>query len=453
MFRLTYVPADGVLAPGELWEPRARSRELHVFSEASALQLLRESRPDLDPEQLRRLAWQAANGLGSLVFTDEYEPADAFTPPYSIEDLDHGPESPPAPEPRPEKEPTTFVLRVVDELGVPLAGIPIHMLVDGETLALQTDDKGMVRADSSWGASFASARIADIEGTGELLRERWSAPREGDPLAPADDRSFVTVRSDGIPPHVQLTKHIPHTLVFYPDVILVRFIGMYFQTAKSFLLPNPDMPLIRSIYEENPSGDLLVVGHTDSQGSADYNDTLAKRRAEAIVAYLRDDVDAWLEHYTDAVPSEQRWGPTEDRIMLDAILARDLDAPQSGRVSYYQATRALDPDGIIGPVTRRSLVTEYMGLDGVTLPSSMRVEVHGCGEHFPLDLPEEEELAEVSDRRVELFFFADGLGALPPPPSPSSDAGSPHYPHWRALARRTLEYGQLPQVPHFCFSA
>lgn len=453
MFRLSYVSSGGVLAPDDPWEATPRSRALHVFSEASALQLLRESRPDLDPEQLRRLAWQAANGLGQLVFTDEYEQADTFAPPFPIDEIDHEPEPLPPPTPSPQKEPTTFVLRVVDELGEPLVGIPIHMLVDGETLALQTDDKGIVRADSTWGASFASARIADIEATGDMLRERWSTPREGEPLAPADDRSFVTVRSDGIPPHVQLTKFIPHTLVFYPDVILVRFIGMYFQTAKSFLLPNPDLPRIRSIYEENPSGDLLVVGHTDSQGSIDYNDALATHRAQAIVAYLRDDVDAWLEHYTSAVPSEQRWGATEDRIMLDAILSRDPNAPQTGRVSYYQATRGLSADGIIGPVTRRSLVTDYMGLDGVTLPASMRVEVHGCGEHFPLDLPEEEQLAEVSDRRVELFFFADGLGALPPPPAPTSDASSPHYPHWRALARRTLEYGLLPQAPHFCFSA
>jgi hypothetical protein len=253
---------------------------------------------------------------------------------------------------------------------------------------------------------------------------------------------------------VQLTKHVPHTIVFYPDVILVRFIGMYFQTAKSFLLPNADLPQIRSIYEENASGDLLVVGHTDSQGSASYNDTLATRRAEAIVAYLRDDVDVWLEHYTDAVPSEQRWGATEDRIMLDTILSKDPNAPETGRVSYYQATRGLAADGDIGPQTRRSLVADYMGIDGVTLPASMRVEVHGCGEHFPLELPEDEqELADVSDRRVELFFFADGLGALPPPPAETSDADSPHYPHWRALARRTLEYAQLPNVPHFCFSA
>ena len=140
--------------------------------------------------------------------------------------------------------------------------------------------------------------------------------------------------------------------------------------------------------------------------------------------------------------------------MLDTILSRDPDAPVTGRVSYYQDSRGLDPDGIIGDHTRRSLVTDYMGLDGVTIPASMRVEVHGCGEHFPLEIPEDDpELAAVSDRRVELFFFADGLGALPPPPAETSTSGSPHYPQWQRLAQRTLAFSQLPRVPHFCFSS
>ena len=359
---------------------------------------------------------------------------------------------PPAPadEPPPAQiTPTRFELNVVDEIGEPIDAVATMFLVDGVSEPTTTDSSGRVEAESPQGSSFASASITDLDPVREALADRWAVIRDEPLLEDADDHTFVTcsAASNKELPRFQLVKDTPHTVVFHPDVVLARFIGMFFNTNKSFLLPNPDLPRLKPLYESNPDANLLIVGHTDTSGEPAYNEELSLERAESISAYLRDDVDAWMQSYTNALPFQRRWGSTEDRLMLDAILRRDPAAPKTHRVRYYQESRGLSVDGDIGSQTRRSLVTDYMGLDGVTVPETMSVETHGCGESFPLDRSGEavdeapaDGADDAMDRRVELFFFGDALGVLPPPPESTSAPGSAEYPQWRKRARQTLEF-------------
>jgi outer membrane protein OmpA-like peptidoglycan-associated protein len=46
------------------------------------------------------------------------------------------------------------------------------------------------------------------------------------------------------------------------------------------------------IYQANPTGKLLVAGHTDTDGDEGFNLGLSLDRAEAVKAYLKDDVAA-----------------------------------------------------------------------------------------------------------------------------------------------------------------
>ena len=432
------------------------SRRISVRDASQAESFLLGSRPDLDAAEIRAMALDVAAGFGILVIARDFEELDGSELQPGDDIIPIPPEPPPVPAP----VATWFELRVVDEIGVPLAGVPAHLLVDGATVAAETDGDGRCRADSEAGATFASATLTDLDTVREQLTERWEQIRDGSALEPADDHTFKTCTASD--PGAQLVKHTPHTLVFYPDVLLVRFIGAYFDKAKAFLLPNPHLREIKAIYEKNPEADLLIVGHADTEGSTPYNQALALRRAESVAAYLRDDVDAWLEFFSAGTPYEQRWGSLEEREMLNACLSDDPDAPPYDRVEYYQERRGLWVDGFIGDDTRRALVEDYMALDGVSTPAAMSVTVHSCGEDFPLsDFPEPEDdpeddgptVEEVSDRRVELFFFGDGLGVLPPPPGATSTALMDEYPEWRRRAHRTDEYAQLPDRPHFCFSA
>jgi len=75
------------------------------------------------------------------------------------------------------------------------------------------------------------------------------------------------------------------------DGIVVTFdesSGVYFDTAKFNINAKSEATLNKliGVFKEYPDTNLLVVGHTDSQGAEDYNLTLSKNRANAVTNYL-----------------------------------------------------------------------------------------------------------------------------------------------------------------------
>src|SRR5690606_12752888 len=172
-----------------------------------------------------------------------------------------------------------------------------------------------------------------------------------------------------------------------PRVRLARIGGLLFETNKSFLLPASVAVFerLRELYAENDPAELLVVGHTDTTGEPDINDPLSLERAENTVAFLRDDVDAWLAMYEPNVPAARRWGDDEDQAMLFSMPDFESKPPNEDPVRWFQRTRGLAVDGIAGPKTRRQLITEYMRLDGASLGGDapefdITITSHGCGE-------------------------------------------------------------------------
>jgi len=71
-----------------------------------------------------------------------------------------------------------------------------------------------------------------------------------------------------------------------------------------------------------------------------------------------------------------------------------------------------------------------MAADGTSLPEGALVVAHGCGQNFPA-VEAAADVAEEENRRVEVFFFRDGID--PRPPDALSEQGSPHYPAWLEL--------------------
>jgi outer membrane protein OmpA-like peptidoglycan-associated protein len=68
----------------------------------------------------------------------------------------------------------------------------------------------------------------------------------------------------------------------------VALYGIYFDFNKADVKPESDATLkeIAKLLETSPKMNLLVVGHTDSVGTFDFNLDLSQRRAEAVVAAL-----------------------------------------------------------------------------------------------------------------------------------------------------------------------
>jgi outer membrane protein OmpA-like peptidoglycan-associated protein len=233
-----------------------------------------------------------------------------------------------------------------------------------------------------------------------------------------------------------------------PFCVLAR-LRFFFNTSKTFLLPTalPGVRALRKLYLENKPGKLLVVGHADSKGGAAFNDQLSLERAEATIAFLKDDVDTWLEFYESSVPQAKRWGSPEDRMMLISMPGFSDKPKGQDAVTWFQITRKLKVDGKAGPETRRQLITEYMGLDGAKLDAQdFEITAHGCGENFPLDdsgkaveTAPEDEKRDPGDRRVELFFFDPEFGIVPKPSGKNSKPGSTEYPSWRKAAIQTVD--------------
>lgn len=229
-----------------------------------------------------------------------------------------------------------------------------------------------------------------------------------------------------------------------PEVVMSVLGGLLFETNKNFLLPNaiPALAELIQTYEDSPHSKLLVVGHTDTSGDPGYNDPLSVERGDSVGAYLTDDVDYWLGRYGTSVPEQKRWGAREDLLMLHSLPGFDSTSSED-EVRAFQESRGLKVDGIAGPETRRQLITEYMAHDGTTLPETIEVTVHGCGENFPvdetgagLDEAPADATEDLLDRRVELFFFDPEFGILPKPPGKNSKKSDKQYPTWRDRAER-----------------
>lgn len=350
-------------------------------------------------------------------------------------------EAPPAskhsvnPSPRPTA--TTFLVKLVDELGVPLSDIEVLFSVSGSNHARAVDGEGVARFVDAGGSNFAFAGAVDMSSVRASLRERWDQIREGTVLT--DQEALVQPLRRNVE-NVSLEAEQLLVISVQPYVSRERLIGGHFDTSKCFLLPQ-GMHGVRAIvasYDDDPAAKLLIVGHTDRAGTPGLNDPLSLERAQALKDYLTDSVDGWLPWYS-CDNAEKRWGHKEDQLMIGALPDALDRTSAEGPIVWYQRTRGLAIDGICGPKTRRKLIAEYMSLDGTSLPQGIEAIVHGCGESFP-ERGTQDGAPDPWDRRVEVFFFDGLLGVQPPVQGPISGPGSLEYPEWVRRTRRTADH-------------
>jgi outer membrane protein OmpA-like peptidoglycan-associated protein len=240
-----------------------------------------------------------------------------------------------------------------------------------------------------------------------------------------------------------------------PPIHMATLRGLFFETDKCFLLPAAveHLPAIKALYDQHPDAQILVVGHTDTAGSAEHNQALSEERAAAVAAYLRDKAPDWLAWFDDAKPASKRWGVREIGHMLSALPegaeAEKFwtgDVPSARTPAFKEAVKkfqawanenkglSLDVDGVPGPMTRAALVAAYMGLDGTTLPEGTRLVTVGAGEAHPA-VDTGDGKSEPANRRVELFFFDQGID-----PEPSKDED--HYDEWKSRVGPTTDLGE-----------
>jgi outer membrane protein OmpA-like peptidoglycan-associated protein len=237
--------------------------------------------------------------------------------------------------------------------------------------------------------------------------------------------------------------------------------GMFFETDKAFLLPSaiPGIRVLRRFYEDHRGRGLqvLVVGHTDTAGSDQYNLALSNERAESIGAYLRDRFEVWTAWFGSDRQQSKRWGTREVQHMLSALsdgstrfyggaITGANDAATRDAVKRFQQwsndTRgtALAVDGDAGPATRPEIIKVYMAQDGTSLPADVPLLTHGCGE-FHRAIETGDGVSDERNRRVEVFFFE---GPVTPAPQTCTAPGCKEYPLWDAAVIEEIDLKDRP---------
>jgi outer membrane protein OmpA-like peptidoglycan-associated protein len=347
----------------------------------------------------------------------------------------------PAPAPAMER----FAIEVLNAGGKPVSDLTVTFDSAGSREGASTNARGIAHFIGPAGAP-TSVSITSPKQLRNILDGHA-------PAAPVDPPASAVIQALAGPlSPVSLKPGISTKLVITREVRRVRLVGMFFDTDKCFLRPSA-MAGIRGIkekYDEHPKSNLLIVGHTDTSGKDDHNLKLSLERANAVAAFLTDDVDAWATHFQD---DEDRvsttWATKEIQLMLSALpegetpyLSSDvvdgIDGPETtAAVRRFQEVKGLKVDGIAGPVTRKALTGDYMALDGTSLPERIEITTHGCGESFPVDQTGDN-VHDDDNRRVEMFFF-DGRIA-PPPQGKTSKNGSKEYPQWVGCVTESTDF-------------
>jgi outer membrane protein OmpA-like peptidoglycan-associated protein len=384
---------------------------------------------------------------------------------------------------RATKKKRAFSVTVVDEVPNPISGVDLSFQQGDSPQSVPTDSQGLAKCSLA-GSDSVRVTFSSASDLAEVMKPIWTPCRgvERKNWAKADDNTtVVTLFAGGVykvvaddstmdttrpketlepflgvqatPVESGETSAKVATLTVQPLVIMVRMLGEHFDTDKCFLLPKAldDVRDLVRLHKEYNLTDLLIVGHTDTRASDEHNLVLSLDRTSAMRAYLTNDAKTWLSWYNSDKQQSKRWGTTEDSYMINTLLG-DKDPPATV-LDYQQWHNALtiqeegyEPlkeDGQIGPATRKQLILDYMHRPDTTVPDGTTIQVHGCGEFFPLDASEEaldtnapDEDAEQRNRRVEVFLFPKEVGILPPVPGEKAKKGEPEYPEWR---RRSVD--------------
>lgn len=336
----------------------------------------------------------------------------------------------------PLREPTFVAFTILHECGARYPGARLNvMLPDGEIRTVTLDGASRARLDD-----VTEPGICRIRPRGGPLTLPDGTP-VGAPiitLQPSDTR--MDAGSDA---SVTLRTGADHRIVVVEPVVVtprakcVRLSGALFALNKAFLLPDAleGIRVLKHMYDEIPDAEILVVGHTDTTGSSSRNQSLSLQRARAVVAYCQDDVETWYAFYGPDMDHSRRWGPPEDLAMLSALPRAGVpfygphheEHSLPAAIGRFQEAHGLVPDCDAGPITRRAMIAAYMAVDGTTLPAGVAITAHGCGEWFP-KVPTGDDVDEPENRRVEVFFFKDGVD--PKPRGSTSTKGSGEYPSW-----------------------
>jgi outer membrane protein OmpA-like peptidoglycan-associated protein len=223
-------------------------------------------------------------------------------------------------------------------------------------------------------------------------------------------------------------------ITLQPESVVAHAFIVHFWFDSAFVEPAMFAVLKRAgkYASAHPDEKLVIVGHTDKVGSAEYNQSLSERRSRAVHAALTAEAAEWdilRRPATGALPSvRDTWDTREYQFMLQALgfYRGNVDGqhgPQtSAAVKAFRESKGLPAGTTVDDAVWAALIQDYLG-QGVPAIGADRLLPNcpgqplawlGCGEQDPV---KNTEAAWRPNRRVELLFVrATALPCAPAEP-------------------------------------
>jgi hypothetical protein len=195
------------------------------------------------------------------------------------------------------------------------------------------------------------------------------------------------------------------------------------------------LAVLRAAYlhaRDNPSHEMLIVGHTDTSGPDSYNTPLSFRRAENVLHLLMGEGDSWvqtalMQHQVEDYQQILKWAargwgwpcdPGDIDNRLGPITRHAVEMFQ--RMYNDEFNKEIATDGIVGRETWGAIfdfmtrdLTYLMETDEDGLASFRNhlrfvhdgAKAIGGGEKFPIDTRRHDDFRSAKNRRVEILFF------------------------------------------------
>lgn len=225
-------------------------------------------------------------------------------------------------------------------------------------------------------------------------------------------------------------KHVTITLT--PSAPVAKAFIVHFWFDRAFIEPCLKAVLRQAAdrARNTPNEKVVIVGHTDLTGTADYNQSLSERRARSVYAMLtfgRDRAGAVAEWNSLRQPAsgglpsvKDSWGVREYQFMLQDLDFYDGNVDEQhgvrtdAAVRAFQTDRGLPSTGVVDDATWSALIEAYMGTESLAIPESQFLRNAnesgcdggilkwlGCGEQDPVKNTQD---AFRPNRRTELLF-------------------------------------------------
>lgn len=177
---------------------------------------------------------------------------------------------------------------------------PEGVRVDEEGCALDSDGDGVTDGDDQCPGTPSGARVDDegcaLDSDGDGVADHEDSCPGTESGRPVDDRGCVLDSdNDGVADDRDQCPDTPEGADVLDDgceVIEIDLEGGEFEFDSAELKPEMRQALQRTADNLKDRGGLdriEIIGYTDSQGSADYNRELSRRRAEAVADYLANE--------------------------------------------------------------------------------------------------------------------------------------------------------------------